>query len=71
MPHELVEHLSLPVEALAAWAPELRGALVGLGQGDFVSLGGTLMPDKIWALFPRRPMQPRRISKLIAATRTP
>ncbi len=29
---------------LAAWAPGLREALVGLGEGDFVIVDGTLIP---------------------------
>jgi hypothetical protein len=38
------------VEALASWAPGLHEALIGLGEGDFVILGGTLVPtDRIKA----------------------
>ncbi|WP_285740693.1 transposase family protein [Kitasatospora phosalacinea] len=38
------------VEVLAAWAPGLREALVGLGEGDFVIVDGTLIPtDRIKA----------------------
>ncbi|MFE9574640.1 transposase family protein, partial [Streptomyces sp. NPDC006692] len=32
------------LEVLAAWAPGLREALVGLGEGDFVVVDGTLIP---------------------------
>ncbi len=32
------------VEVLAAWAPGLQEALVGLGEGDFVIVDGTLIP---------------------------
>ncbi|MDQ0786674.1 hypothetical protein QFZ64_002171 [Streptomyces sp. B3I8] len=32
------------VEVLAAWAPGLHEALVGLGEGDFVIVDGTLIP---------------------------
>ncbi|GHG50377.1 transposase family protein [Streptomyces griseocarneus] len=36
------------LEVLAAWAPGLREALVGLGEGDFVVVDGTLIPtDRI------------------------
>ncbi|MFE0063210.1 transposase family protein, partial [Streptomyces sp. NPDC059003] len=36
------------VEVLAAWAPGLHEALVGLGEGDFVIVDGTLIPtDRI------------------------
>jgi hypothetical protein len=38
------------LEVLAAWAPGLREALVGLGEGDFVIVDGTLIPtDRIAA----------------------
>ncbi|WP_371656732.1 MULTISPECIES: transposase family protein [unclassified Streptomyces] len=38
------------LEVLAAWAPGLREALVGLGDGDFVIVDGTLIPtDRIKA----------------------
>ncbi|RLU79743.1 IS5/IS1182 family transposase [Streptomyces griseocarneus] len=38
------------VEILAAWAPGLHEALVGLGEGDFVITDGTLIPtDRIAA----------------------
>ncbi|ANZ13344.1 transposase family protein [Streptomyces noursei] len=38
------------LEILAAWAPGLREALVGLGEGDFVIVDGTLIPtDRIKA----------------------
>ncbi|GAA2908978.1 IS5/IS1182 family transposase [Streptomyces thioluteus] len=38
------------LEVLAAWAPGLREALVGLGEGDFVVVDGTLIPtDRIAA----------------------
>ncbi|WP_371656713.1 MULTISPECIES: transposase family protein [unclassified Streptomyces] len=38
------------LEVLAAWAPGLREALVGLGDGDFVIVDGTLIPtDRIRA----------------------
>jgi hypothetical protein len=38
------------VEVLAAWAPGLQEALVGLGEGDFVIVDGTLSPtDRIAA----------------------
>jgi hypothetical protein len=38
------------VEVLAAWAPGLHEALVGLGEGDFVIVDGTLIPtDRIRA----------------------
>lgn len=37
-------------EILAAWAPGLRETLVGLGEGDFVIVDGTLTPtDRIAA----------------------
>jgi hypothetical protein len=32
------------IEVLAAWAPDLQEVLVGLGEGDFVIVDGTLMP---------------------------
>lgn len=32
------------LDVLAAWAPGLREALVGLGEGDFVLADGTLIP---------------------------
>lgn len=32
------------LEVLAAWAPGLHEALVGLGEGDFVIVDGTLIP---------------------------
>ncbi|GAU71690.1 Clp family protein, partial [Streptomyces sp. NBRC 110611] len=36
------------LQILAAWAPGLREALVGLGEGDFVIVDGTLIPtDRI------------------------
>lgn len=38
------------VEVLAAWAPGLHEALVGLYEGDFVIADGTLIPtDRIRA----------------------
>ncbi|GGV55586.1 hypothetical protein GCM10010245_88160 [Streptomyces spectabilis] len=38
------------LEVLAAWAPGLHEALVGLGEGDFVIVDGTLIPtDRIKA----------------------
>ncbi|MCD9196611.1 transposase family protein, partial [Streptomyces albireticuli] len=38
------------LEVLAAWAPGLREALVGLGEGDFLIVDGTLVPtDRIAA----------------------
>ncbi|MGX8904736.1 transposase family protein [Streptomyces netropsis] len=38
------------LDVLAAWAPGLREALVGLGEGDFVVVDGTLIPtDRIRA----------------------
>ncbi|MER5481280.1 transposase family protein, partial [Streptomyces sp. NPDC002734] len=38
------------LEVLAAWAPGLQEALVGLGEGDFVIVDGTLIPiDRIAA----------------------
>ncbi|WP_209518411.1 transposase family protein [Streptomyces syringium] len=38
------------LEVLAAWAPGLREAPVGLGEGDFVIVDGTLIPaDRIKA----------------------
>ncbi|GHE12091.1 hypothetical protein GCM10010339_74210 [Streptomyces alanosinicus] len=38
------------LEVLAAWAPGLHEALVGLGEGDFVIVDGTLIPtDRIRA----------------------
>ncbi|MEU7688081.1 transposase family protein [Streptomyces spectabilis] len=38
------------LEVLAAWAPGLREALVGLGEGGFVIVGGTLVPaDRVAA----------------------
>jgi hypothetical protein len=39
-----------PLDVLAAWAPGLHEALVGLGEGDFVIVDGTLIPtDRIKA----------------------
>jgi hypothetical protein len=35
-------YLGETVEVLAAWAPRLHEALVGLGEGDFVIVDGTL-----------------------------
>jgi hypothetical protein len=32
------------LEVLAAWAPGLQEALVGLGEGDFIIVDGTLIP---------------------------
>jgi hypothetical protein len=41
-------YLDETVEALAAWAPGLHGALVGLGEDDFVIVDGALVPtDRI------------------------
>ena len=38
------------LDLLASWAPGLREALVGLGEGDFVIVDGTLIPtDRIAA----------------------
>jgi hypothetical protein len=38
------------LEVLASWAPGLHEALVGLGEGDFVIVDGTLIPtDRIAA----------------------
>jgi hypothetical protein len=38
------------LEVLAAWAPGLHEALVGLGEGDFVIVDGTLIPtDRVRA----------------------
>ncbi|WP_406191666.1 transposase family protein [Streptomyces sp. NBC_01017] len=38
------------VEVLAAWAPGLHEVLVGLGEGDFVIVDGTLIPtDRVRA----------------------
>lgn len=38
------------IEVLASWAPGLHEALVGLGEGDFVIVDGTLIPtDRIAA----------------------
>ncbi len=43
-------YTSETVEVLAAWAPGLREALAGLGEGDFVIIDGTLIPtDRIAA----------------------
>lgn len=38
------------LDVLAAWAPGLQEALVGLGEGDFVIVDGTLIPtDRVAA----------------------
>jgi hypothetical protein len=42
------------LEVLAAWAPGLHGALVGLGEGDFVIVDGTLIPGIIQACLTRQ-----------------
>ncbi|KOV58788.1 IS5/IS1182 family transposase [Streptomyces sp. MMG1121] len=43
-------YLHETVEVLASWEPGLHEALVGLGEGDFVILDGTLIPtDRIKA----------------------
>jgi hypothetical protein len=39
-----------PPDGVGAWAPGLREALTGLGEGDFVIVDGTLIPtDRIRA----------------------
>jgi hypothetical protein len=49
------------LDVLAAWAPGLREALVGLGEGDFVVVDGTLIPtDRIAADEPYYSMKHRR-----------
>jgi len=49
------------VEVIAAWAPGLREALVGLGEGDFVILDGTLIStDRIAADEPYYSMKHRQ-----------
>jgi hypothetical protein len=41
------------LEVLAAWAPALHEALVGLGEGDFVIVDGTLIrTDRVTAVEP-------------------
>jgi hypothetical protein len=41
------------LEVLAAWAPALHEALVGLGEGDFVAVDGTLIrTDRVRAVEP-------------------
>ena len=45
-----VGNLNETLEVLASWAPGLHEALVGLGEGDFVIVDGTLIPtDRIRA----------------------
>jgi hypothetical protein len=49
------------LDALTAWAPGLREALMGLGEGDFVILDGTLIPiDRIRADDPYYSMKHRK-----------
>ncbi|MBH1934255.1 transposase family protein [Streptomyces sp. AV19] len=49
------------LEVLTAWAPGLREALVGLGEGDFVVVDGTLIPtDRIAADEPYYSQKHRR-----------
>ena len=49
------------LEVLAAWAPGLREALAGLGEGDFVIVDGTLIPtDRIAADEPYYPQKHRK-----------
>ncbi|WP_419995884.1 transposase family protein [Streptomyces boninensis] len=49
------------IEVLAAWAPGLREALVGLGEGDFVIIDGTLIPiDRVAADEPYYSMKHRK-----------
>jgi hypothetical protein len=49
------------LEVLAAWAPGLHEALVGLGEGDFVIVDGTLIPtDRVKADEPYYLMKHRR-----------
>ncbi|SHN35890.1 Helix-turn-helix of DDE superfamily endonuclease [Streptomyces yunnanensis] len=48
------------LELLAAWAPGLHEALIGLGDGDFVTVDGTLIPtDRIAADEPYYSMKHR------------
>lgn len=37
-------YVAKTVEILVAWASGLREALVGLGEGDFIIVDGTLIP---------------------------
>lgn len=49
------------LDVLAAWAPGLHEALVGLGEGDFVIVDGSLVPtDRIGADEPHYATKHRR-----------
>ncbi|GAA4885642.1 IS5/IS1182 family transposase [Kitasatospora terrestris] len=60
------------VELLAAWAPGLREALVGLGEGDFVIVDGTLIPtDRIAADEPYYSQKHRKHGMNVQVLATP
>ncbi|UBI35611.1 MULTISPECIES: transposase family protein [Streptomyces] len=60
------------LEVLAAWAPGLRAALTGLGEGDFVVVDGTLIPtDRIAADGPYYSQKHKRHGMNVQAVATP
>ena len=60
------------LEVLAAWAPGLREALVGLGEGDFVIVDGTLIPtDRIAADEPYYSQKHRKHGMNVQVVATP
>ncbi|RPE34407.1 DDE superfamily endonuclease [Kitasatospora cineracea] len=55
------QYVEETVEVLAAWAPGLREALVGLGEGEFVVVDGALVPaDRVKADEPYYSQKHRR-----------
>ncbi|MFG2821499.1 transposase family protein [Kitasatospora sp. NPDC048365] len=60
------------LELLATWAPGLREALVGLGEGDFVIVDGTLIPTgRIAADEPYYSQKPRKHGMNVQVVATP
>lgn len=60
------------LDVLAAWAPGLHEALVGLGEGDFVIVDGTLVgTDRVRADEPYYSMKHRRHGMNVQAIARP
>ncbi len=60
------------LEVLAAWTPGLRKALLGLGEGDFVIVDGTLIPtDRIAADEPYYSQKHRKHGMNVQAVAAP
>lgn len=60
------------LDVLAAWAPGLHEALVGLGEGDFVIVDGTLIPtDRIAADEPYYSQKHRKHGMNVQVIATP